>query len=277
MLNIDAQKISFSYDSNSPEILDEVDFKVEKGEFVAVLGHNGSGKSTLAKLMNVLYIPNSGKIFVCGIDTSSDIETWKIRRHAGMVFQNPDNQIVSTVVQEDVAFGLENTGVPHEEMMPRIQTALKQVDMLDFSLAAPHMLSGGQKQRVAIAGVLAMMPDVLIFDEATSMLDPSGRKEIIKTVKKLNKENGITIIWITHFMEEAALADRVVILSEGSIQLQGTPYEVFKESDRIKELGLDVPPMADIANYLRNEGFALNENILTVDEMYEELNSKLCR
>ncbi|NMD38375.1 MAG: energy-coupling factor transporter ATPase [Christensenellaceae bacterium] len=274
---IDMQNISFSYDQEENFVVDNVDLYVNKGEFVAVLGHNGSGKSTLAKLMNVLYTPTKGKILICGMDTKGDVEAWEIRKHAGMIFQNPDNQIVATVVQEDVAFGLENTGVPTDEMKILVKDALKDVNMLEFAKSAPHLLSGGQKQRIAIAGVIAMMPDVLICDEATAMLDPIGRKEIINTVRKLNKEKGITVIWITHFMEEAAMADRVVVLSEGKIFLDGKPSEVFSKVDKIKEVGLDIPPMAELAYNLKSNNVQLGDNILTVDEMFKELSKLLCQ
>ncbi|MBQ8536006.1 MAG: ATP-binding cassette domain-containing protein, partial [Clostridia bacterium] len=201
---------------------------------------------------------------------------WNIRQHAGMVFQNPDNQIVATVVREDVAFGLENLGVPTEEMIPRIDAALKAVRMSAFADSAPHLLSGGQKQRIAIAGVLAMEPDVLIADEATAMLDPTGRKEVLDTVMKLNKEKGITVLWITHFMEEAALCDRVIVMSEGKIVTQGTPREVFRNVAELKKLHLDVPPMAELCQQLNAAGMNLPEGILTVEEMAKEVTRKLC-
>ena len=241
------ENVCYQYDEDDVAAVDHVSLNVEKGSFVAVLGHNGSGKSTLAKLMNALYLPTEGRVLVCGLDTAQDEEVWHVRRHAGMVFQNPDNQIVANVVREDVAFGLENLGVPHEDMIPRIDAALAAVRMTERASFAPHMLSGGQKQRVAVAGVLAMQPEVMILDEATAMLDPSGRADVLATVRKLNREQGMTVIWITHFMEEAAVADRVVVLDKGKIALDGTPAEVFSQVQKVKALGLDVPPMAELA------------------------------
>lgn len=268
---INIENMSFSYESGEKYVIEDLNLQIKKGEFLAVIGHNGSGKSTLAKLMNVLYFPSKGNIYICGIDISSEKNTWKIRRHAGMVFQNPDNQIVATVVKEDVAFGLENIGVPHEDMEAIIEQSLKNVGMLEFADRAPHLLSGGQKQRVAIAGVLAMLPDLIIFDESTSMLDPNGRKEILDTVQKLNKEQGLTVVWITHFMEEAALADRILVFNKGKVELSGTPLEVFRNVDSIRSLGLDVPPMVDLANFLRKQNIDLAEDVLTVDDMLKEL------
>ena len=273
---VDAQNVSYAYEDAEQSALTHIDFKAIKGEFVAVLGHNGSGKSTLAKLINALYLPTEGRVLVCGLDTAQEKETWVIRQHAGMVFQNPDNQIVATVVREDVAFGLENLGVPTEEMIPRIDEALSAVRMTDFASTAPHMLSGGQKQRVAIAGILAMRPDVLVLDEATAMLDPTGRQEVLETVRKLNREHLITVIWITHFMEEAALADRVVVMSDGEIVLCDTPRNVFCSVETLRKLQLDVPPMAELNQQLIGEGLPLPNGILTVEEMARELTEKLC-
>ncbi|NLO84162.1 MAG: energy-coupling factor transporter ATPase [Clostridiales bacterium] len=267
---------SYQYEEDASPAVDGVSMNVPKGSFVAVLGHNGSGKSTLAKLMNALYLPTDGRVLVCGMDTAQEDEVWNIRKHAGMVFQNPDNQIVSNVVREDVAFGLENLGVPHDEMIGRIDDALSAVRMTEKASFAPHMLSGGQKQRVAIAGVLAMLPEVMILDEATAMLDPSGRKDVLKTVQKLNREKGITVIWITHFMEEAALADRVIVLDQGAVAMDGVPSEVFSRVDEIKALGLDVPPMAQLARELREKGLSLPAGILTVADMVKELKNTLC-
>ena len=227
--------------------------------------------------MNALYLPTSGRVLVCGLDTAKEPELWNIRKHAGMVFQNPDNQIVATVVREDVAFGLENMGVPREDMIQRIDDALDAVSMQDFAAAAPHMLSGGQKQRVAVAGVLAMQPDVMVMDEATAMLDPTGRKDIFETTRKLNVEKNITVVWITHFMEEAAKADRVVVLSEGKIALNGTPKEVFSRVEEIHALGLEVPPMAMLQKMLAERGLQLPDGILTVDEMVKELKACLSK
>lgn len=270
------ENVCYQYDEDDVAAVDHVSLNVEKGSFVAVLGHNGSGKSTLAKLMNALYLPTEGRVLVCGLDTAQDEEVWHVRRHAGMVFQNPDNQIVANVVREDVAFGLENLGVPHEDMIPRIDAALAAVRMTERASFAPHMLSGGQKQRVAVAGVLAMQPEVMILDEATAMLDPAGRADVLATVRKLNREQGMTVIWITHFMEEAAVADRVVVLDKGKIALDGTPAEVFSQVQKVKALGLDVPPMAELAMRLRAGGLVLPDGILTVADMVKELKKALC-
>lgn len=275
-LPIQAEDVCYQYDEDGLQAVDHVNVSVEKGAFVAVLGHNGSGKSTLAKLMNALYLPTEGRVLVCGLDTAADDEVWNVRRHAGMVFQNPDNQIVANVVREDVAFGLENLGVPHEDMLPRIDEALAAVRMTERASFAPHMLSGGQKQRVAVAGVLAMQPEVMILDEATAMLDPSGRADVLKTVRRLNRERGMTVLWITHFMEEAAVADRVIVLDKGSVAMDGTPAQVFSRVSEVKALGLDVPPMAELAAQLRAAGLDLPEGILTVADMVKELKNTLC-
>lgn len=266
----------YQYEEDGALALNRINLNIEAGTFVAVLGHNGSGKSTLAKLMNALYLPTDGRVLVCGLDTASDEDVWNVRRHAGMVFQNPDNQIVANVVREDVAFGLENLGVPQEEMIPRIDEALEAVRMTERASSAPHMLSGGQKQRVAVAGVLAMRPEVMILDEATAMLDPSGRADVLKTVRRLNRERKMTVLWITHFMEEAAVADRVVVLDKGEVAMDGTPQEVFSRVEEIKALGLDVPPMAELAMQLNAEGMSLPTGILTVSDMVKELKKALC-
>ncbi len=274
---VEIQDATFRYEDDSPQAVDHVSLSIEEGSFVTVLGHNGSGKSTLAKLMNALYMPTEGRVLVCGLDTAQEEHIWDVRRHAGMVFQNPDNQIVATVVREDVAFGLENMGVPQPEMIPRIDDALSAVHMTEFAAAAPHMLSGGQKQRVAVAGVLAMQPDVMILDEATAMLDPAGREEVFSTVRKLNAEKGITVVWITHFMVEAARSDRVIVLDHGKIAMDGAPREIFTHVAEIKALGLDVPPMAELAGMLREDGLALPPGILTVSDMEKELKACLSR
>ena len=273
---IDVQDVSFTYEDAPEPALHHVSLQVHEGEFLAVLGHNGSGKSTLAKLLNALYLPTEGHITVCGMDTQSDEELWEIRQKAGMIFQNPDNQLVATVVREDVAFGLENLGVPREEMIPRIDAALQAVGMSQFAEAAPHMLSGGQKQRIAIAGILAMQPSVIIADESTAMLDPSGRREVLSTIRRLNREKGITVVWITHFMEEAAQADRSIVMNQGEVALSGTPREVFPQVDTLRELHLDVPHMTALADSLRRDGMPLPGNILTVDEMTKEVLTLLC-
>ncbi len=273
---VETQNVQFQYQDEDKKAVDDVTLQFEKGSFVAVLGHNGSGKSTLAKMMNALYMPTEGTVTVCGMDTATTDPVWTVRRHAGMVFQNPDNQIVANVVREDVAFGLENLGVEQTEMVKRIDASLLAVRMSEFATKAPHMLSGGQKQRVAVAGVLAMQPDVMILDEATAMLDPSGRKDVFDTVKKLNQEKGITVLWITHFMEEAAMADRVVVLDKGKVALDATPREVFSQVEKVKSLGLDVPPMAELAMALRKADINLPAGILTVKDMVKELTKVLC-
>ena len=269
------EDVSYTYDEQASPALSGVSAAVRPGEFLAVLGHNGSGKSTMAKLLNALYIPTEGNVVVCGFDTRKEEFVWEIRRRAGMIFQNPDNQIVATVVMEDVAFGLENLGVPPVEMIPRIESALSAVRMSKYADKAPHTLSGGQKQRVAIAGILAMEPSVIIADEATAMLDPSGRQEVLDTIRTLNRQKGITVIWITHFMEEAALADRVLVISDGRIRLSGTPSEVFDRVEEMREMHLDVPHMTSLAGELRAAGMPLRTGILTVDELAEEV-ERLC-
>ena len=251
--------------------IDGVDLHIEKGSFVAVLGHNGSGKSTFAKHINGLLLPTEGTVWVGEMDTKDEEHIWDVRKTAGMVFQNPDNQLVSTVVEEDVAFGPENMGVEPAEIRRRVDEALRVVRMSDHAESAPHMLSGGQKQRIAIAGVLAMQPKVMIFDESTAMLDPMGREEVLSTVRRINRERGITVIWITHFMEEAAQADRVIVMDDGCIVMDGTPREVFSRVDEVKRIGLDVPGMTELALELSREGLAIRTDILTVEEMAEEI------
>ena len=263
--------VSFTYEEASSPALSDISASIRQGEFIAVLGHNGSGKSTLAKLVNALYTPSEGNVVVCGYDTREEKLVWEIRRRAGMIFQNPDNQIVATVVKEDVAFGLENLGVPVEEMIPRIEQALSSVRMNKYADSAPHNLSGGQKQRVAIAGILAMEPSVIIADEATAMLDPSGRKEVLETVRMLNRTKGITVLWITHFMEEAVQADRVIVISDGKIRMEGKPAEIFDRVEDMRELHLDVPQMTALAEGLRKSGMPLPGGILTVEDMVREV------
>ena len=264
-------ELCYAYPEAEKNAVDHVNMRVKKGEFLAILGHNGSGKSTLAKLFNALYVPSEGTVWVVGMDTRDDDLVFDIRQHAGMVFQNPDNQIVATVVEEDVAFGLENNGVPPKEIRVRIDEALAAVQMSQFAKKAPHMLSGGQKQRVAIAGVLAMKPDVIILDESTAMLDPSGRREVMNTVHRLNREEGISVVIITHYMSEAATADYMIVMDEGRIAMSGTPREVFTKVDQGRALGLDVPPMTDLAHMLRADGVDVRADVLTVDEMVEEV------
>lgn len=264
-------RVTYQYDQGGKTAVKDVTLSIGRGEFVALLGHNGSGKSTIAKLLNGLYTPTKGTVQVSGMDTSDSKLMWEIRRRAGMVFQNPDNQIVATRVRDDVAFGLENIGVPSDEMPGRIDQALSDVGMTAFADRAPHLLSGGQKQRVAIAGILAMQPEALILDEATAMLDPSGRKDVLDTVKRLNSELGITVVWITHFMEEATQADRVVVMHEGTIVMDGTPRQVFAQTKTIRAYRLDVPPMTSLAENLRERGIPFSEDALSVNDMMTEV------
>ena len=266
-----ASEITYRYPEAERNAVDQISMRVKRGEFLAVLGHNGSGKSTLAKLFNALYVPDSGTVMVCGMDTKDDELVFEIRQNAGMVFQNPDNQIVATIVEEDVAFGLENNGVPPAEIRERIDQALEIVNMSEYAQKAPHMLSGGQKQRVAIAGVLAMKPKVIVLDEATAMLDPSGRDEVMNTVHRLNREEGISIVIITHYMNEAATADYVVVMDNGKIRLTGNPRKVFSDVEFVRSLGLDVPPMTGLAHELRQAGIDIRPDVLTVEEMVEEV------
>lgn len=252
---------------NSKIAIDNVNIQVEEGEFLAVLGHNGSGKSTLAKHFNALLLPSEGKVLVDGLDTSQYENIWKIRNRAGMVFQNPDNQIVATIVEEDVAFGPENLGVEASEIRQRVTDCLDRVGMLDYSNHAPHLLSGGQKQRVAIAGILAMRPNCIIFDEPTAMLDPSGRKEVIETIKEINSKYGITVVLITHYMEEAVEADRIIIMDKGQIVGEGTPKQIFSEVSKMKKLGLDVPQVTELAYELNKAGLNISKDILKIDEL----------
>ena len=273
---IAVDKVSFAYEEGGPLAVREVSLSVPRGAFYAILGQNGSGKSTLAKLINGLYLPGEGTVTVCGMDTKADENTWEIRRRAGMVFQNPDNQLVATVVREDVAFGLENIGVPTEEMPGLIDEALAAVGMTEYADRAPHMLSGGQKQRVAIAGVLAMRPEAIIFDESTAMLDPQGRREVLEAVKRLNRERGITVLWITHFMEEAVDCDRVQVMHEGQIVLSGTPREIFADAEALAPYRLDAPPMTRLARRLRKAGMPVAPGVLTVEDMAKEV-ARLCR
>lgn len=266
--------VVFSYprtgDEPSKKTIDHLTFEVKQGEFVAILGHNGSGKSTLAKLLNGLLLPESGEVAIEGMTTSNEEDLWKIRSKAGLVFQNPDNQIVATIVEEDVAFGPENLGVPKEELRKRVDQALETVDMLDYKDHAPHLLSGGQKQRVAIAGILAMEPDIIIFDEPTAMLDPRGRKEVIETIQKLHKQKK-TILLITHFMNEAALADRLIVMEKGKMILDGQPREVFSHVEEMKRIGLDVPQVTELAHNLKKEGVDIDDKVLTVKELVDQI------
>ncbi len=273
---IEIKDLRFSYpaeiDGDEPvEVLRGINLEIAEGEFVAVLGHNGSGKSTLAKHLNGILVPSSGKVLVDGIDTADENKLFELRQCAGMVFQNPDNQIVSSIVEEDVAFALENLGVPYEEMRKRVDDALRDVRMYDFRMHSPSQLSGGQKQRVAIAGIIAMRPKCIILDEPTAMLDPQGRREVMATVKRLNRDYGTTIVLITHFMDEAAACGRVVVMEKGKAILDGTPEEVFAHVELLKKMRLDVPQVTELVHELRKEGFELPADIITEEECVEAL------
>ena len=270
-----SENLKYTYppdsEGNIKLAIDGVNITINKGEFVVVLGHNGSGKSTFAKHINALLVPTEGKIIVSGYDTSEEESIWNVRSKAGMVFQNPDNQIVATIVEEDVAFGPENLGIEPKEIRRRVDESLKRVNMYDYKKHGPHLLSGGQKQRVAIAGILAMMPECIVLDEPTAMLDPSGRKEVINTIMDLNKNNGITIVYITHFMEEAVAADKIYVMDSGKVIVEGKPREVFQNVEIMKNLGLDVPQMTELAYELNKSGVNIKSDILTIDEMVREL------
>ena len=248
-----------------------IDLKVKKGEFLVVIGHNGSGKSTIAKHINALVQPSSGTVVIDGMDTSKEENLWDIRSKAGMVFQNPDNQLVATIVEEDVAFGPENLGIDPKEIRKRVDESLKKVGMSEYKRHAPHLLSGGQKQRIAIAGVLAMKPDCIVFDEPTAMLDPSGRKDVMDSIIDLNKNYGITIVLITHYMDEAAMGDRIVVVDDGKIIMEGVPKKVFSQVETMKKIGLDVPQVTELSYELRKEGIDIDSEILNIDEMVDAL------
>ena len=268
---IEIQNVSYAYEDAAAKALNNVSLTINDGEFVAVVGHNGSGKSTLAKHLNALLLPTEGKVLVDGMDTADEADTLSIRQRVGMVFQNPDNQLVTTIVEEDVAFGPENIGVPGNEIRTRVDRALAAVGMEKYAHSAPNMLSGGQKQRIAIAGMLAMQPKVLVLDEATAMLDPKGRRDIIDLVTKLHKENGITVVMITQYMEEAIGADRVAVMSGGELILEGTPKEVFSQDELLHKHRLDVPVMQQLANRLNAHGANLSRCILSVEEMAQAI------
>ena len=283
---VDASHITFRYPGEvdekgntmeSPIILNDISLTIQKGSFVAVLGHNGSGKSTFAKHINAILVPEKGTMLVDGLDTRSENDLFAIRQKAGMVFQNPDNQIVATIVEEDVAFAPENLGVPPEEIRSRVDHALKLVGMYEYRKHAPSQLSGGQKQRIAIAGVIAMQPDCIVLDEPTAMLDPQGRQEVLETIHRLNREQGITIVLITHYMEEAAEADRVVVIDEGQVVIDDIPAKVFSQVDKMKSLGLDVPQVTELIWELRKEGYELPSEIITEEECAAALEALLQR
>ena len=281
---IKVENLSFTYSDNTDSgaqntndipALDDLSFNVRPGEYISVLGHNGSGKSTLAKLLNMILIPTSGKIYIDGVDITnpdfSEDDVFDIRRKIGMVFQNPDNQLVATVVEEDVAFGPENLGLEREEIRRRVNSSLALVGMTEYSRHAPHKLSGGQKQRVAIAGIIAMKPKVIIFDESTAMLDPLGRQEVVKIMEKLNREEGITVINITHYMEEAARADRVIVINDGKMAYDGSAKEVFSKVNELKSIGLEVPQGRELIFALNELGYNINDDVLSVTECTEAL------
>ena len=277
---IQVQHLSFQYISEDGEaapvdVLKDISLNVRRGEFVALLGHNGSGKSTMAKQFNAMLLPTEGKVLVDGMDTADDTCKYEIRRKVGLVLQNPDNQLVASIVEEDVAFGPENLGVDPREIRQRVDDALRSVEMYDFREKEPHRLSGGQKQRVAIAGIIAMQPDCIVLDEPTAMLDPRGRAEVMKTIRRLNREKGITIVLITHFMDEAARAGRVVVMDNGEILMDGAPHTVFSKVEELKRVGLDVPQAAELVDELRREGWALPPDILTVEECVDALASQI--
>lgn len=267
---ISIRHISFSYDDGSTA-LNDVSLEIKKGEFLCIVGHNGSGKSTLAKMLNGLLLPTEGSVIVDGMDTADDEKTLDIRRLVGIVFQNPDNQIVTTVVREDVAFGPENLGIPTEEMVVRVDEALASVGMESYAESAPHMLSGGQKQRIAIAGMLAMEPQVLVLDEATAMLDPMGRRDILRIVRELNKEKGITVVMITQYMEEAVGAERVIVMNGGRIAMEGTPAEIFRRGDELRAISLDVPAAVEFRELLKTKDVADCGDAMTLEEISEIL------
>lgn len=270
----DIRHVSHTFETEEGKTFDalkDVTAQIKKGEFTAIIGTNGSGKSTLARHLNALLLPTEGELIVEGMRTSDASRIWDIRQKVGMVFQNPDNQLVAAVVEEDVAFGPENLGVPPEEIRERVDFALEKVGMTSYREQAPSMLSGGQKQRVAIAGVLAMKPDCIVLDEPTAMLDPKGRKEVMDTIHELNKKEGITIVLITHFMEEAVTADHILVIDKGVLKMEGTPREIFSQADKVTEIGLDVPVPADLARRLRKKGMMVSEKCMTDEELGEAL------
>ena len=271
MAIIETKYLTFSYGEAPAPALDDVNIQIREGEFTAILGHNGSGKSTLAKHFNGILLPSGGKVYVGGLDTAEEAHLFDIRKTAGMVFQNPDNQIVATVVEEDVAFACENLGLPWAELRKRVDDALAAVGMTEFAGHAPHLLSGGQKQRIAIAGVLAMQPRVIVMDEPTAMLDPAGREDVMNTIQQLNRQQGMTVVLITHHMDEAAMADRVIVMKQGQVALDGSPKEVFSQVDKMHELSLTVPQTVEILHGLNQDGCNLALDKLSVEECADEL------
>ena len=269
MLSI--KNVSFTYDEAPRPALTDVSFDIPDGEFLCIVGHNGSGKSTLARMLNALLLPDSGCITVDDMDTADEAHLLDIRRLVGMVFQNPDNQLVTTVVREDVAFGPENLGIPTEEMVGLVDGAIAAVGMQDYAASAPHMLSGGQKQRIAIAGMLAMKPRVLVLDEATAMLDPIGRRDILEIVHRLNREEGITVVMITQYMEEAVGADRVIVMNGGHVEMEGTPAEIFRRGEHLRSIGLDVPAAVELREQLEARGIADCGDAMTIEEIADKL------
>lgn len=275
---IKVENVSFSYrnhhelaggsfpDNNSVKALHNISLKIFKGEYAAVIGRNGSGKSTLARLLNAILLPSAGVVYINGFNTADEQYMWEIRRNVGMVFQNPDNQIVATIVEDDIAFGPENLGIQPAEIQERVNEALRRAGMTEYSKHAPHMLSGGQKQRISIAGILAMKPECIVLDEATAMLDPAGRKEVMEIVEKLHREEGITVIHITHHMDEAIQAERVIVIDGGMVVLDGKPREVFSKVEKLREIGLDVPQVAELMYELNKEGLNLPSGIITIED-----------
>ena len=268
---IETRELSFRYSEDSPLALEDVTLSIEEGSFTAVLGHNGSGKSTFAKHLNAILLPSGGKVYVGGIDTADEARLFDIRKTAGMVFQNPDNQIVANVVEEDVAFACENMGLPPEEIRRRVDESLAAVGMSDHAKSAPHLLSGGQKQRVAIAGILAMQPRCIVMDEPTAMLDPSGRAEVMAAIQRLNRKMGVTVVLITHHMDEAAAAQRVIVMKQGRVALDGTPRQIFSQVERMRELSLSVPQTVELLYALDRDGAVLSLEALSVEECADEI------
>lgn len=280
---IDTAKLVFEYIRRDEEgnvesinrAIDGVDISVEKGDFIAVLGHNGSGKSTLAKHLNAILVPTEGTVWVDGMDTTDGNKLWEIRQTAGMVFQNPDNQIIANIVEEDVGFGPENIGVPTEEIWTRVEESLRAVGMYEYRKHSPNKLSGGQKQRIAIAGIMAMKPDCIVLDEPTAMLDPNGRKEVIRTIRELNKKEKVTVILITHYMEEVVHADKVIVMDSGQVVMEGTPRDIFSRVEELKEYRLDVPQVTLLAYELKQKGFPIPDGILTIEELTDSIEAVL--